>query len=338
MARILIIGGAGFIGSNFVRMLAERYPSYGLLVFDALTYAGTLEPITDLRDAGRVEFLHADVCDRHAVQEAVARADAIVNFAAHSHVDRSIQTTRPFHDTNAGGVINILDSLKSLKSAMRFVQVSTDEVYGPAGEDVWYTEEDRQQPGNPYSASKSAADGYVLAYVNTFGIDAAITRCTNNYGPWQYPEKLIAMTITSLIDNRRIPIHGDGQMLRDWIWVEDHCDHIDRVLHKGQRGRIYNAAGFCERSVLDVVGQIAAVFGKKIEDVVDRIADRPGQDRRYAISPAKAMSALGWRPGKSFEERLPELVAWYQEHQSWWRRIMATDYYQEHFKMLRRGQ
>ena len=337
--RLLIIGGAGFIGSNFVRMMAAKYPTYRLTVFDALTYAGTLEPIQDLRDAGRLDFVHADVCDRHAVQDAIGGCDAVINFAAHSHVDRSIQTTRPFHDTNAGGVINILDSLKALgKKARRFVQISTDEVYGPADEDIWFTEEDRQHPGNPYSASKAAADCYVAAYTNTFGLDAVITRCTNNYGPWQYPEKLVAATITAVMDSRRIPIHGDGKMLRDWIWVTDHCDLIDRVLHRGERGRIYNAAGFCERTVVDVVGQIAACFGKKLEDVIERIPDRPGQDRRYAISPAKAMSALGWRPGKSFEERLPELVKWYQDHESWWRRIMGTDHYREHFRMLKRGQ
>ena len=235
-----------------------------------------------------------------------------------------------------------MDSFKSLaggqRAMRRLVQISTDEIYGPAPPDVWFTEEDRQRPGNPYSASKAAADCYVAAYVNTFGIDACVTRCTNNYGPWQYPEKLVAMVITSLIDGQRIPIHGDGEMMRDWIWVEDHCDHIDRVLHRGERGRVYNAAGFCERSVRDVVGKIAALFDRELEDVVDVIEDRPGQDRRYAVSPAKAMSTLGWRPGRSFEERLPELVAWYREHESWWRRIMATDHYREHFKMLRRGQ
>lgn len=340
--RLLVVGGAGFIGSNFVRMVAERYPDYELEVFDALTYAGTLEPLEALRAAGRVDFVHADVCDRHTVQEAVSKSNAVVNFAAHSHVDRSIQTTRPFHDVNAGGVINILDSLKALERGgdrhRRFVQVSTDEVAGEAPAGVWFTEEDRQMPSNPYSASKAAADGYVSAYVRTFGIDACVTRCTNNYGPWQYPEKLVAMVVTSLIDGRKVPVHGDGRMTRDWIWVEDHCDAIDRVLHRGERGQVYNVAGLCERSVLDVVGQVAAAFGRRLEDVVERIEDRPGQDRRYAVSPAKAMSALGWRPGKSFEERLPELVSWYREHESWWRRIMGTDHYREHFKMLRRGQ
>lgn len=336
MARILIIGGAGFIGSNFVRYIAERYDD-PIVVFDSLAYAGTLEPITTLIDAGRVGFVHADVTERHHVQRALSECDIVVNFAAHSHVDRSIVDATPFMQTNAIGVQHILDSLRELGGKRRYVQISTDEVMGDAPPNRWFTEEDRTHPSNPYAASKSAADGLVLAYVRTHGIDAMITRCTNNYGPWQYPEKLVAMLITSALDGRKAPIHGDGQMLRDWIHVEDHCDAIDRVLRKGISGQIYNVAGLCERSTIAVCELVAAQFGKKMEDFIQTIPDRPGNDRRYAVSPGKIMSALGWRPGHSFDERLPELIAWYRDHRDWWRRIMETPHYQLHMRKLRRG-
>lgn len=334
--KVLVIGGAGFIGSNFVRLLA-RERTCAITVYDLLAYAGTLEPIQDLIEQGRVHFIHADVTHRHHVQEAVAECDAVINFAAHSHVDRSIVDATPFMHANAIGVQQILDSLRELKGKRRLVQVSTDEVYGDAPPHRWFTESDLLHPSNPYSASKAAADMLVLAYIRTYGIDACITRCTNNYGPWQYPEKLVAMCITSIMENRKVPLHGDGKMLRDWIWVDDHCEALLRVLERGEAGQIYNIAGLCERETITVITAVAGALGKRIEDVVEAIPDRPGNDRRYAISPGKTMSALGWRPGRPFEERLPELVQWYRDHRDWWRHIMETPHYKLHLLKLRRG-
>jgi dTDP-glucose 4,6-dehydratase len=317
--------------------MAERHPSLRLTVFDSLSYAGTLDPLEDLIETGRVDFVQADVADRHQVQRALEPCEAVANFAAQSHVDRSIVDATPFMQTNAIGVQCILDSLRELGGKRRYVQISTDEVHGDAPPNRWFTEEDKTHPSNPYSASKAAADGLVLSYVRTHGIDAVITRCTNNYGPWQYPEKLVAMCITSLMEGRKIPIHGDGQMLRDWIHVEDHCDAIERVLQRGVTGQIYNVAGLCEITTLDIVKMVSEQFGKKLDRVVERIPDRPGNDRRYAISPGKIMSALGWRPGLSFKERLPALIEWYREHRPWWSRIMDTPHYRLHVKKIKVG-
>jgi dTDP-glucose 4,6-dehydratase len=336
MKHILVTGGAGFIGSNFVQMLAGR-TDYRITVVDVLAYAGTLEPLRDLLAEKRIAFQQGDITERHQISDLISACDVVVNFAAHSHVDRSIRDASPFMRTNALGVMNILDTLSALRSDRLFLQVSTDEVYGDAPPHRWFTEEDRLRPSNPYSASKAAADSMIEAYVRTHGVRACITRCTNNYGAWQYPEKLVAMCITSMLNGKKIPIHGDGLMLRDWIHVGDHCDAIFRVMERGESGQIYNVAGLCELSTRRIVEVIADCFGRTYGDVVEPISDRPGNDRRYAISPGKTMSALGWRPGPGFAEHVHGLIDWYRQHEAWWRHIMATPHYQLHHETLRRG-
>lgn len=335
MKRILITGGAGFIGSNYVQMLAKQ-TDHKITVVDVLAYAGTLEPLRPLLEEKRISFMQGDITERHQISGMIEDCDIVVNFAAHSHVDRSIIDASPFMRTNAIGVMNILDTLRALHSDQLFVQVSTDEVYGDAPPHRWFTEEDRLRPSNPYAASKAAADAMVEAYVRTHGLRACITRCTNNYGTWQYPEKLVAMCITSMLNGKKIPIHGDGLMLRDWIHVKDHCDAIFGVMERGEPGQIYNVAGLCELSTRRIVEIIASCFGQTYEDVVETIPDRPGNDRRYAISPGKIMSVLGWRPGPGFEHHVHDLIGWYRQHESWWRHIMATPHYQLHHETLRR--
>lgn len=335
MKHVLITGGAGFIGSNFVQLLA-RQTDYKITVVDVLAYAGTLAPLEPFIAEKRISFQQGDITERHQISNLIEDCDIVVNFAAHSHVDRSIIDAVPFLKTNTLGVMNILDTLSALRSDRLFVQVSTDEVYGDAPPHRWFTEEDRVRPSNPYSASKAAADALIEAYVRTHGVRACVTRCTNNYGPWQYPEKLVAMCITSMLNGKKIPIHGDGLMLRDWIHVNDHCDAVFRVMEHGEPGQVYNVAGLCELSVRRIVEVIAGCFGRSYDDVVDPISDRPGNDRRYAISPGKIMSALGWRPGPGFEQHVHELIDWYRQHEAWWRHIMATPHYRLHHETLRR--
>lgn len=310
--RVLILGGAGFIGANFAAMIAAS-PSRRAVVYDSLTYAGSRAAVPP-----GVEFIHADIRDARALRAAMAGADAIVNFAAHSNVDRSIADPWPFLESNIRGVMTILECLRAAKSSQRFVHVSTDEVYGDTPCGTMHDEAAPARPSNPYAATKAAADMLVLSYVRTHDLNACITRCTNNYGPWSSADKLVARAITRMIDGRRVPIHGDGEMRRDWTWVGDHCDAIDRALQFGRAGEIYNIAALCDRSVNEVVGAIAAHFGKTLSDATEKHTDRHGNDRSYAIAPGKAAAAFGWRPGPPIEARLAALVAWYRHHRAWW--------------------
>jgi len=330
--RLLITGGYGFIGSNFVRLLLAERPGWKIVNLDLLTYAGNVENLEDVepqaRGAGRYRPVRADVAEAGAVESLFGeeRPEAVVHFAAESHVDRSIEDPAPFIRTNVLGT-GLLLAASRRHSVGRFVQVSTDEVYGPLALDEprRFTEDDPPQPTSPYAASKAGADQLVAAWFRTYGFPALITRCTNNYGPFQFPEKFIPLMITRAMQAERLPIYGDGLYVRDWIHVEDHCRGVLAALESGQPGRIYNFAGSAERANLDVVGEILRQTGQS-RSLLETVPDRPGHDRRYAIDDARARAELGWAPRRSFEEGLASTIDWYRTHERWWRRIVSGDY------------
>lgn len=332
--RLLVTGGAGFIGSNFVRWLLEMREGVEVVNLDAHTYAGNLENLAGLEGDPRYRFVHGDICDAGLVTELVREVDGIVNFAAESHVDRSIEADAPFLRTNVMGV-QVLLSAAVAAGGRRFVQVSTDEVYGalpwrdprlPADETVrFFTEETPLAPRSPYSASKAAADHLVLAYHHTHGLDVVITRSSNNYGPYQFPEKLIPLFITNALEGKKLPLYGDGLYVRDWIHVRDHCAGVAAALERGRGGEIYNFGGRAERMNIQVARAILALLGRG-EELIEHVADRPGHDRRYAIDPWKAEGELGWAPTVTFEEGLADTVRWYVENEGWWRRVKSGEY------------
>jgi dTDP-glucose 4,6-dehydratase len=316
MRNVLITGGCGFIGSNFVRHLLATDPALHLINFDALTYAGNLANLTDVSANARYRFVHGDITDRAAVRSAVgAGVDAIVNFAAESHVDRSIHDSTPFVRTNVLGTQLLLDAAREF-GVQRYVQVSTDEVYGSLGPTGAFTEETPLAPNSPYAASKAGADLLVRSYVHTFGLPALITRCSNNYGPYQFPEKIIPLFIMNLLRDEQVPVYGDGLNVRDWIHVYDHCAGIDAALRKGRVGEVYNFGGRCEKTNLDLTHTLLAAVGKP-PSLIRYVKDRPGHDRRYAIDCSKAERELGWRPHIAFDEGLRETVRWYRENGDW---------------------
>ncbi len=325
MPPVLITGGCGFIGSNFVRHLLESDPDVHVLNLDRLTYAGNLHNLADLAGHPRYRFLHADITDRDAVRAAVrAGVSAVINFAAESHVDRSIHDSGPFVDTNVVGTQVLLDAAREFK-VPRYVQVSTDEVYGSLGPTGFFTEETPLAPNSPYAASKAAADLMVRSYVHTFGLPAVITRCSNNYGPYQFPEKLIPLFITNLQRDEPVPVYGDGQNVRDWIHVHDHCAAIECVWRRGRAGEVYNVGGRCEKTNLELTFALLAALGKP-RSLIRYVPDRPGHDRRYAIDCGKIERELGWRPRVRFEEGLRETVRWYLEHADWVANIRTGEY------------
>jgi dTDP-glucose 4,6-dehydratase len=327
---LLITGGAGFIGSCYAR-LVRRTRSDDLLVnVDSLTYAGNLENLRDLEGDPRHVFVRGDIRDGAAMLELMRRyqIEAVVNFAAESHVDRSIQSAEPFLDTNVLGTLRLLEAARAA-GVRRFVQVSTDEVYGSLGPTGAFEETTPIAPRSPYSASKAAADHFVTAFHHTHGMDMVITRCSNNYGPYQFPEKLIPLMILNALDGQVLPIYGDGLHVRDWIHVEDHCEAIDAVLAGGVAGEVYNVGAENERTNLDVVGAILELCGQR-RDLVRHVADRPGHDRRYAMNSKKVRDALGWRPRHTFEAGLAETVAWYRANGAWADHVRSgayRDYY-----------
>ncbi len=328
---LLITGGAGFIGSNFIRHILFTYPDYRIINLDKLTYAGNLENLKDIENYPRYGFVKGDICDRELVDRLVSRRpDAIINFAAHSHVDRSILDPTAFIHDNFIGVQILLEAAKKHK-VERFVQVSTDEVYGSV--DEGYCDEGAKlDPRNPYSVSKAAADLLSLSYSKTHGVPVIITRSSNNFGPHQFPEKLIPLFITNLLEGKKVPLYGDGMNLRDWLHVADNCEAIDRVLHEGNAGEIYNIAGANERTNREITEVILEELGKD-ESSITYVEDRPGHDRRYAISAAKIQS-LGWEPKYRFKEALRDTIAWYRNNEEWWRRIKSgayQDYYQKQY-------
>lgn len=324
---ILITGGAGFIGSNFIRYILTVHPGWQIVNLDKLAYAGNLENLKDVEDNPSYTFIRGDIADAGLVAQLFGRYkfDAVINLAAESHVDRSILDSTPFVETNIKGTQVLLDAVRRHGTGM-FIQVSTDEVYGSLNpDDPAFTEENPVRPNSPYAASKAAADLMVLAYVHTYGLKAIITRCSNNYGPYQFPEKLIPLMITNAFEDRELPVYGNGQNVRDWIHVEDHCRAIELALLKGEPGQIYNIGARCEMANLEVVKLILKAAAKP-ETLIRFVADRPGHDLRYAIDPTKTAERLGWQPRYRLPEYMPELVRWYRENEGWWRRIKSGEY------------
>lgn len=323
---LLVTGGAGFIGNNFVRYMLEKYPNYKVVNYDLLTYAGNLENLKDVENHPNYTFVKGDINNRELVDYLVKthEIDVIVNFAAESHVDRSITDPDIFVKTNVLGTQALLDVAKA-NNMKKYVQISTDEVYGTLGETGYFTEETPLAPNSPYSASKAGGDLLVRAYHETYGLNVNITRCSNNYGPYHFPEKLIPLMITNALEGKELPIYGDGQNIRDWLHVKDHCAAIDLVIHKGRPGEVYNIGGHNERTNNEIVHLIVEKLGVS-KDLIKYVADRPGHDRRYAIDPTKIMTELGWKPQYTFETGIVETIQWYIDNQQWWKNIKSGEY------------
>lgn len=327
--KLLVTGGAGFIGSNFVLYILQQFPEYKVVNVDSLTYAGNLENLKSVEGNPNHTFIKADITDAKTMDELVSQGvDVIVNFAAESHVDRSILEPDVFVKTNVLGTQVLLDAARKY-DITKFVQVSTDEVYGTLGETGFFTETTPLEPNSPYSSSKAGGDLLVRAYHETFGLPVNITRCSNNYGPYQFPEKLIPLMISKALADESLPIYGDGLNVRDWLYVEDHCSAIDLVIHKGQNGEVYNVGGHNERTNIQIVKTILEQLGKP-ESLMTFVKDRPGHDRRYGIDPTKIMSELGWKPRHNFETGIKETIAWYLQNKEWWTRIQSGAY-QEYY-------
>ncbi|MEY9096896.1 dTDP-glucose 4,6-dehydratase [Paenibacillus sp. RC84] len=323
--KLLVTGGAGFIGSNFVLYMLKKYPDYQIVNLDALTYAGNLENLKTVENHPNYRFLKGDISDRNAVEQAFdLGVDVVVNFAAESHVDRSILDPGIFVQANVMGTQVLLDAAKA-RGITKFVQVSTDEVYGSLGETGLFSETTPLAPNSPYSASKAGGDMLVRAYHETFGLPVNITRCSNNYGPYQFPEKLIPLMIANALDGKSLPVYGDGLNIRDWLYVEDHCSAIDLVLHSGRNGEVYNIGGNNERTNLVIIQTILAALGKS-EQLITFIQDRPGHDRRYGIDASKITAELGWQPKHNFESGIQETIRWYLDNKEWWERIRSGAY------------
>ncbi|MFJ8102264.1 dTDP-glucose 4,6-dehydratase [Lysinibacillus sp. NPDC096212] len=323
--KILVTGGAGFIGSNFVNYMVDKYPQYSIVNVDALTYAGNLENLKQCEGKSNYQFVKADITDAKTMDQLIGDGvDAVINFAAESHVDRSITNPGIFVQTNIQGTQVLLDAAKKYK-IKKYLQVSTDEVYGTLGEDGYFTEQTPLSPNSPYSASKAGADLLVLAYHETFGLPVNITRCSNNYGSFHFPEKLIPLMIINALNDKKLPVYGDGKNVRDWLHVTDHCSAIDLVLHKGVTGEVYNVGGHNEKTNLEVVKEILKQLDKP-ESLIQYVEDRLGHDRRYAIDPTKLQQELGWEPQYTFETGLKETVQWYLDNQDWWENIISGDY------------
>jgi dTDP-glucose 4,6-dehydratase len=325
MRPVLVTGGCGFIGSNFIRYLLDTDSSLEVINFDRLTYAGNAQNLADIAEHASYRFVRGDVTDRNIVREVVRSGiGAIIHFAAESHVDRSIHDSGPFVRTNVLGTQVLLDAAREFQ-VPRFVQVSTDEVYGSLGPTGLFTEESLLAPNSPYAASKAAADLLVRSYIHTFGLPAVITRCSNNYGPYQFPEKLIPLFISNLQRDLPVPVYGDGQQVRDWIHVRDHCAAVDLVWRHGRTGEVYNVGGRCERTNLEITLALLELL-RKPRSLIRYVPDRPGHDRRYAIDSSKIESELGWRPRVPFLQGLADTVRWYTDHADWVANIRTGDY------------
>jgi len=337
----LITGGAGFIGANFVKyMLAEHSDEFNLIVLDKLTYAGNLANLKDELD--NIEFIKGDICNKELVEYIFTEFDIdyVVNFAAESHVDRSIENPQIFLETNILGTQNLMDVAKKFweedenqyRNDVKFLQVSTDEVYGSLGKTGYFTEETPLAPNSPYSASKTSADMMVRAYNETYKFPVNITRCSNNYGPYQFPEKLIPLFSTNAMEDKELPIYGDGKNVRDWLHVKDHCRAIDIVLRKGEIGEVYNIGGNNEKTNLEITEAILNTLNKP-KDLIKFVKDRLGHDRRYAIDSSKMKEELNWEPEYTFEEGIAETIQWYIDNEDWWRNIKSGDYRDYYQKM-----
>jgi dTDP-glucose 4,6-dehydratase len=325
MPTLLVTGGCGFIGSNFVRDILATDPATHIINFDALTYAGNLANLTDVEGNPRYTFIRGDVTDREQVRAAMGRGVTdVIHFAAESHVDRSIQDSGPFVKTNVIGTQILLDAAREFKVA-KYVQVSTDEVYGSLGDTGLFTEETPLHPNSPYSASKAAADLLVQAYQHTFGMHAVLTRCSNNYGPYQFPEKLIPLFVSNLLADQQVPVYGDGMQIRDWIHVLDHARGVEAAWRRGRSGEVYNFGGKCEKANLHLTHLLLDLLGKP-KSLIKYVADRLGHDRRYAIDCTKAERELGWSPQVSFETGLKDTIDWYRANAAWVAAIKNKDY------------
>lgn len=343
---ILVTGGAGFIGSNFIKYMLANY-DHTIVNLDLLTYAGNLKNLEEIVENEHYHFVKGDICDRELLNGIFRKYEinVVINFAAESHVDRSIADPEIFLNTNVLGTQALLDSAKKhwkidltdkysreFKAGVKFIQISTDEVYGTLGKEGCFTEETSLAPNSPYSASKASADMIVRAYHETYGLPVNITRCSNNYGPYQFPEKLIPLMINNALQEKSLPVYGDGKQIRDWLHVDDHCSAIDTVLHKGQVGEVYNIGGNNEKENIEIVKLILCSLGKS-EDLITHVQDRLGHDRRYAIDNSKITSELDWSPSYTFENGIVQTIQWYLENKEWMNEIMSGDYVKYYEKM-----
>ncbi len=334
--KIIVTGGAGFIGANFIYYELKHHPEDEILCYDALTYAGNLETLDDAQKNPKFRFVKGDITAREAVEAlfTAEKPDVIVNFAAESHVDRSIEQPDIFLQTNFMGVGVLLDVCREY-GIKRYHQVSTDEVYGDLPldrPDLFFTEETNLHASSPYSASKASADLLVMAYHRTYDLPVTISRCSNNYGPYHFPEKLIPLMILNALEDKKLPVYGKGENVRDWLYVEDHCAAIDLILRQGRAGELFNIGGHNERRNIDVVRMILAALGKP-ESLIEYVADRKGHDRRYAIDPSKIRTVLGWEPKTKFADGIERTIRWYLEHKSWWQNIISGDYREYYDRM-----
>ncbi len=332
---VLVTGGCGFIGSNLVKYLRRVRPEWTLVNLDKLTYAGNLENLSDLEGDPKHVFVKGDIANRELMEHVLRqhRIDAVMHLAAESHVDRSILGPEIFIQTNVLGTQVLLEAAHR-HGVKRFLMVSTDEVYGSLGPTGYFTETSPLQPSSPYSASKTSADLVSLAYHHTFGLDVVVTRCSNNYGPYQFPEKLIPLMVVNALHDRPLPVYGDGGNVRDWLHVEDHCAGLLLALEKGRAGEVYNIGGGAERKNLEIVRGILGLLDKP-ESLIKFVQDRPGHDRRYAIEPTKIKTELGWSPSHTFEHGLEETVRWFMSNRAWWERVISgayRDYYQTQYR------
>ncbi|PHB26492.1 dTDP-glucose 4,6-dehydratase [Bacillus pseudomycoides] len=320
---VLVTGGAGFIGSNFVRYFLKKYPDFHVINYDLLTYAGNLSSIKDIEPLSNYTFIQGDIRDAKKIQAVMQdyKIDSIVHFAAESHVDRSIQGPMQFYTTNIVGTAVLLEAAKTF-GIQRFLHISTDEVYGSLGETGYFTEETPVSPNSPYSASKASSDLIALSYFETYKLPVIVTRCSNNYGPYQYPEKLIPLMITNAMEDKELPVYGRGQNVRDWLHVFDHCTAIDLVLHNGRDGEIYNVGGNNEKRNIEIVEMILEKLGKS-KNMISFVPDRLGHDWRYAIDSSKLQRELGWKPVYSFTKGLEDTIEWYRKNEQWWKPLKS---------------
>lgn len=334
--KIIITGGAGFIGGNFIHYMLKHHPTYRIVCLDLLTYAGNMETLAPVMDNSNFSFVKGDIADRALIYKlfSAEKPDIIVNFAAESHVDRSIESPEIFLQTNVIGTSVLLDACKKY-GIKRYHQVSTDEVYGDLPldrPDLFFTEETPLHTSSPYSASKASADLLVQAYCRTYKLPVTISRCSNNYGPYHFPEKLIPLMIANALKDKKLPVYGTGDNVRDWLYVEDHCSAIDLIIHEGREGQVYNIGGHNERTNLEVVKTIIRELGKE-ESLIQYVTDRPGHDRRYAIDPTKIKTELGWEPTTLFNEGIKKTIQWYLDNKVWWERILSGEYQSYYEKM-----
>jgi len=333
---IIVTGGAGFIGANFIFYLRKKYPDIRIVCPDKLTYAGNMTTVAPLLNDDNFRFVRLDICDRKGVYELFEdeKPDIVVNFAAESHVDRSIDSPEVFLQTNITGTSVLMDACREYGN-VRFHQISTDEVYGDLPldrPDMLFTEETPLNPSSPYSSSKASADLLAMAYYRTYGLPVTVSRCSNNYGPYQFPEKLIPLMIVNALNNKSLPVYGEGLNVRDWLYVEDHCRAVDLILQKGRVGEVYNIGGNTEMKNIDIVKLICKTLGRS-EELIVHVEDRKGHDKRYAIDHSKLSSELGWKPLTDFGEGIKNTIEWYVEHREWWEPVISGEYQQYYEKM-----